>query len=76
MLVMRRRAGDSILIGEDIQIEIIEVSPNRVKLGIIAPVELPVIRKEVLITKQQNVAACQHVSAPNLTRLLKQLAVE
>lgn len=76
MLVMRRRVGDAILIGEDIQIEIIEVSPNRVKLGIIAPATLPVIRKEILITKQQNVAASQHVSGPNLSRLLEQLTFE
>ena len=76
MLVMRRRAGDAILIGDDIQIEVIEVSPNRVKLGIVAPAHMAVTRKEVVTTRQQNVAASQHVSGNNLSRLLRHLAAE
>jgi len=31
MLVMRRRAGDSFLIGSDIEIEILEITPTRVR---------------------------------------------
>jgi carbon storage regulator len=73
---MRRRAGDAILIGDDIQIEVIEVSPNRVKLGIVAPAHLAVTRKEVVSTRQQNVAASQYVSSNNLSRILNQLVVD
>lgn len=76
MLVMRRRAGESILIGDDIQIEVIEVSPGRVKLGIVAPADLTVTRKEIQITRQHNVAAAGHVSGQSLTRLLHQLTSE
>jgi carbon storage regulator len=57
MLVIRRRAGEGFLIGSDIQIEILEVSPTRVKIGILAPSALPIVRKEVLLTRQENLAA-------------------
>ena len=73
---MRRRAGETILIGDDIQIEIIDVSPTRVKIGIVAPLETPIIRKEVHITRQQNLSAAQPVSGQALASLLQHLAVK
>ncbi len=57
MLVMRRRAGESFLIGTDIEIEILEVGPTRVKIGIVAPAQLAISRKEVLLTRAENVTA-------------------
>lgn len=53
MLVLRRRAGESILVG-DIEIEVMEVSRSRVKLGVRAPVHVPVIRKETLRVAREN----------------------
>ena len=41
MLVIRRHPGESILIGEDIELEIIECGHNRVKLGTIVVVLAP-----------------------------------
>lgn len=46
MLVVRRRAGESILLGDDIEIEVVEISRTRVKLGIKAPREVAVVRRE------------------------------
>ena len=57
MLVIRRRPGEAIRIGEDVEIEIIECGPNRVKLGIRAPKQIPVWRAEVEATREQNIAA-------------------
>jgi len=57
MLVMRRRAGESFLIGSDIEIEILEVGPTRVKLGIVAPTEMAISRKEVILTRAENLTA-------------------
>jgi len=54
---MRRRAGEALLIGADIEIEILEVGPTRVKLGIVAPANLVVTRKEVALTRSENVTA-------------------
>jgi carbon storage regulator len=57
MLVIRRRPGQSILIGEDIEVQVTEVSPTRVKLCIAAPKEVAVMRKEVRLTREANLAA-------------------
>ncbi|PWU03989.1 MAG: carbon storage regulator [Terriglobia bacterium] len=57
MLVMRRRAGESVLIGAEIEIEILEVGPTRVKLGIVAPEQLAIARKEVVLTRAENLTA-------------------
>ena len=62
MLVIRRRAGQSVLIGDSIEIEVIEASPARVKLGITAPKEILVLRKEISITREQNLSAACGIS--------------
>jgi len=59
MLVMRRRAGESFLIGDSIEIEILEVGPTRVKLGITAPANLGIARKEVVLTRAENITAAR-----------------
>jgi carbon storage regulator len=65
MLVMRRRAGESFLIGGEIEIEILEVGPTRVKIGIVAPPDLPITRKEVALTRSENVTAARS-AAPEM----------
>jgi carbon storage regulator len=57
MLIIRRRAGESISIGDDIEIEIVELGSARVKIGIRAPREVPVRRKEVSTVRDRNLAA-------------------
>jgi carbon storage regulator len=54
MLVIRRRAGESILIGDDIEVEILDASANRVKLGIVGPRSVQVVRKEIKLTADSN----------------------
>jgi carbon storage regulator len=73
MLVIRRRAGESILIAEDIEIEVLETGPTRVKLGIKAPKAVAVRRKEVRLTEEQNRAAAQETPLALLTPFLAQL---
>jgi carbon storage regulator len=73
MLVIRRRAGESILIAEDIEIEVLEITPTRVKLGIRAPKSVAVLRKEVRLTEEQNRAAASEISLDLLTPFLTQL---
>lgn len=57
MLVIRRRAGESFLIGGDIEIEVLDVGGAQVKLGISAPKEIAILRKEVYLTGKQNQAS-------------------
>ena len=51
MLVLRRRAGEALLIGNDVEIEFLELSAQSVKVGIRAPQEVSVLRKELKIAK-------------------------
>ena len=59
MLVISRQPGDSLLIGQDIKITILEVNGDRVKIGIDAPRSVPVMRTEVLDTMRSNLEADQ-----------------
>lgn len=48
MLILTRKEGESILIGEGVEIKILEISQGTVKIGIEAPKNVKVIRKELL----------------------------
>ena len=63
MLVIRRRPGEAIQIGADVEIVVIECGPGRVRLGIRAPREIAVLRGEVKATRQQNLAAAGAVKS-------------
>jgi carbon storage regulator len=54
VLIIRRRRGESITVGDDVEIEILETSPTQVKLGIRAPKSVSVLRKEIIVTREQN----------------------
>jgi carbon storage regulator len=47
MLVVSRNVNDSIVIGDDIVVTVVEIRGDRVRLGITAPAEAPVHRREV-----------------------------
>ena len=57
MLVIRRRVGESILIDGRIEIQLMELGPSRIKLGIQAPPDVIILRKEILLAEQENRAA-------------------
>ena len=57
MLVVSRKSGESILIGDGIKITVSEVSKDKVKLGIEAPSDVKIIREELHHTKQFNIRA-------------------
>lgn len=48
MLVLTRKDGESVQIGEGISIKVLSISGNRVKLGFSAPPEVAIRRKEIL----------------------------
>jgi carbon storage regulator len=47
MLVLSRKKGESLIIGDDIKIKILECDNDRVSIGIEAPKEIPIIRGEL-----------------------------
>ena len=73
MLVIRRRPGEALVIGDDIEIEILDASASQVKLGIRAPKEIPVVRKEIQVVSEQNHAASHAVSTQGLGGILQSL---
>ena len=58
MLVLSRKTGEALVIGEEIVVEILEIRGDAVKLGISAPKKIPVWRRELLTeVRDVNVAA-------------------
>ena len=49
MLVLTRREGEVFVIGEDIEIEILDIKPGVVRVGIRAPRDVRVLRKELVV---------------------------
>ncbi|MCM8827072.1 MAG: carbon storage regulator CsrA [Candidatus Omnitrophica bacterium] len=58
MLVLTRRLDESIIIGDNIEIKVLEVSGEQVRLGIIAPKDVSIYRKELYEKiKEVNIAS-------------------
>ncbi len=58
MLVLTRKTNQSIMIGDDIEVSVLAVSRDKIRLGITAPREVPVFRKEVYLSiKEEQVSA-------------------
>ena len=73
MLVLRRRPGESLLIGDDVEIEILAITPQGAKIGIRAPRETVVLRKELKITQEQNEVAAQGLTGADFKQALEKL---
>jgi carbon storage regulator len=71
MLALTRKKGESIMIGDDVELVVLSVQGEQVKLGILAPKTIPVHRKEVYeLIQQENIAAA-NVPAEFLRNLMK-----
>ena len=82
MLVLRRRAGEAIVLGGGIEIEVIEISRTRVKLGVSAPRDVSVARREVVAVAAENRKASDLIlqrgqqGVGDLLRLLRSISVD
>jgi len=47
MLIITRKPGEKIMLGDDVTVEVIEVSGSTVRIGIAAPRSVPVYREEI-----------------------------
>ena len=52
MLVLTRKSGQSIMIGDDIEVSVLAIMGDKVRIGIEAPRSVPVLRTEVYIEKE------------------------
>lgn len=53
MLALTRKVNESIVIGNEVEISILEIKGDQVKLGISAPKSVPIYRKEIYLQIQQ-----------------------
>ena len=53
MLVLTRKSNQSIMIGDDIEVSVLSIMGEKVRIGIQAPRDIPVFRKEVYLEIQQ-----------------------
>ena len=54
MLVLTRKSNQSIMIGDDIEVSVLAIMGEKVRIGIEAPRSVPVFRKEVYLEIQQD----------------------
>lgn len=72
MLALTRKVGESIVIDNNIEITVLEVKGEQVKLGISAPKEIAIFRKEIYVQiQEENKAAASNVE--QTAELLKNL---
>jgi len=59
MLVLTRKTNQSIMIGDEIEVSVLAVSGDKVRVGISAPRDVPVFRKEVYLAIQEERVSAQ-----------------
>ena len=64
MLILQRKAGESLVIGEDITIRVVSVDGTRVRLAISAPEDVPILRTELVIAAEANRDSAMEETAP------------
>lgn len=70
MLVLSRKTGESIMIGDQIEVKILSIDGDQVKLGIVAPKSVKVHRSEVHeAIQEQNKEAMQ--ASPDVLKILR-----
>lgn len=70
MLVVTRKTEESIIIADHIEIVVLEVSHDRVKLGITAPRDIKIIRNELRSAQDANVDSSKAIPQETLNALL------
>ncbi len=74
MLILTRKLGESITIGEEIKIRVLEIKGRQVRLGIDAPAKFSVYREEIYkrIQEENRIAASQsHLNPEALAKILE-----
>ena len=59
MLVLTRKSNQSIMIGDDVEVSVLSVMGEKVRIGIQAPRDIPVFRKEVYLDQDSAGAPCR-----------------
>lgn len=71
MLVLQRKKGQAILINGNIEVTIVEITADKVKLSIDAPKDIPILRSELAQAASENQEANASVSKESLAMFQK-----
>jgi carbon storage regulator len=74
MLVLTRKSNQSIMIGDEIEVSVLSIMGEKVRIGIQAPRDIPVFRKEVYLEIQQENAAASPDARAEVDDALKRLS--
>ena len=65
MLILQRKTGESLVIGEDVRVTVVSIAGGRVRLAISAPSEISILRSELLDAKLANQDSAAEEAAPS-----------
>lgn len=74
MLILWRSSGQTLTIDEGVEIQVLDTRHNRVKLGIVAPNSVSIVRGEARITREENRAAALSAGQDVIKNLLRRLS--
>ncbi len=69
MLVLSRKKGESIVIGDNIEVSVVDIQAEQIKLAITAPRSITVHRKEIYLQIQEENKASSLVSEESFSKL-------
>ena len=64
MLILQRKPGETVVIGEDITVSVISIEGGRVRLAISAPPEISILRSELLDAREANLDSAVEEAPP------------
>ena len=76
MLVLTRKRNQSIMIGDDIEVTVLAIAGDKIRLGIQAPREIPVFREEVYREIREQTAAAGSSARAEVDDALKRLSTD
>jgi carbon storage regulator len=71
MLVLTRRSGESIVIGDDVEVTILGIDGQKVRVGVQAPSSVPVHRREIYLEIHMGEAPATSAAGAERTRRLR-----
>ncbi len=76
MLILTRKAGETILIGDEIEVTITSIDQNKVKVGIKSPTNIPIYREELYRKIQEENRGAAAIGKDELDSILHNYSVE
>jgi len=69
MLIISRKRNEGIIINENIELTVIDIQGDKVRIGLDAPTSVKIVRKELLETEKLNKEAAQIQNKPDVKKL-------